>query len=91
MFIREGVAVDGHFLFLLLKDIGWAEGGIGERRTDRRTRVGTGTKGGLLTGGRRGLYDLRLDDAQNLSDLAAYWGDYHGNFVEEVTSVTRAG
>ena len=49
MFIGEGVAIDGHSLFLL-EHIGWAKGGVGERRTDRRAHVGTGAKGTLLMG-----------------------------------------
>lgn len=89
MFISEGVTVDRHFLFLL-KDIGGTEGGVGERRADRRARDRGGTKRRLLTRGGRCLYDLCLDDTQNLPDLTTNRGDYHGDLVEEITSITRA-
>jgi hypothetical protein len=39
---------------------------------------------------RRCLDDLCLDDTQNLPDLSTNWGDDHGNFVEEITSITCA-
>jgi len=90
MLISEGVRADGHFLFLLLEDIGGTEGSIGERRTDGRTRVGTGTERRLLTGRRWCLDDLCLDDTQYLPDLTTNGGDDHGNLVEEITSVTGA-
>jgi len=90
MFISEGVGVDGNFLFLL-DDIGGTEGSVGERRADGRTRVGTGTERSLLTGRRWCLYDLCLDDTQNLPNLTTNGGDDHGNLVEEITSVTCVG
>jgi len=47
--ICEGIAGDRYVLFLF-EDICRTEGGIGERRADGGTRVGTGTERGLLTG-----------------------------------------
>ena len=91
MLVGEGVAADGHFLFLLPEDISRAKRGIGKGRANRRTRGGTRTKRGLLAGGRWCLYNLCLDDAQNLPNLTADWGDDHGNLVEEVTSDACAG
>jgi len=89
MLIGKGISVDGHFLFLL-ENIGGTEGGIGERRTDRRARIGTGTKRRLLAGRRWCLDDLCFDNTQHLSDLTTNGGDDHGNLVKEVTSTTCA-
>jgi hypothetical protein len=86
--VGEGVTTDGHILFLFLKNIGGTEGGVGERRANRRAGSGTGTKSGLLTGGQWGLDDLCLDDTQNLPNLTTNGSDNHGNLVEEITSIT---
>lgn len=90
MFISEGVAVHGYFLFLLLENIGGTKGGVGERRADGRTGVGTRTKRRLLIRGQWCLDDLCLDDTQNLPDLTSNRGDDHGNFIEEIASIARA-
>lgn len=89
--IGEGITIDGHFLFILLEDIGRTKGGVGEGRANRGTRGGTGTKGRLLAGRRWCLDNLCLDDAQDLPNLTTNRGNDHRNLVEEVTAVARTG
>ena len=88
--VSERVTAGGHFLFLFLDNIGGTEGGVGERRADRRAGIGVGTERGLLTGRRWGLNDLCLDDTQNLPDLTTNGRNDHGNLVEEITSIACA-
>lgn len=88
--VSERITAGGHFLFLFLENIGGTEGGVGERRADRRAGIGVGTERGLLTGRQWGLDDLCLDNTQNLPDLTTNGGNDHGNLVKEITSIACA-